>query len=304
MLSYITNNSIMNSSINNYPLHTRNTRKLFSGRLAKAFLLSGALFIGWAANAQSTTNNMSGSDSTRHAGMHRHWGNRGDSTAHKDGFHRGGPGANGGWQAFHQGNHRMGQGGWAHRGGFGRGHGFGGHGIRYTPEQRKQVMAINNDYRKQTADLFKKDNITLREYKAGLIALQKQKKSKLEALLTQQQKDQLAARKARSAENAQVMAAARMERLKLRLSLSDDQVAKLKAGQESLRARIKAIHENDDLLPQQKMEQLKDLASQREDNLKSVLTPEQLAKFQEMHKNRQGSSWGDGDRRFRGNDGK
>ena len=296
----------MNSKINNYPLHTGNTRPLLYGRMTKAILLSGALFIGWAAHAQSTTTNMSGTDSTRHTGMHRHWGGRNgsDSASRKDGFHRGGQGDNGGWQAFRQGDHRRGQDGWAHRGGFGRGRGFRGDGIRYTPEQRKQVMAINNDYRKQSADLFKKDNITLKEYKAGLVALQKDKKSKLAALLTQQQKDQIAARRKRAAENEQVMAVARMERLKIHLNLTNDQVAKLKAGQESLRAKMKAIHENDDLLPQQKMEQMKDLASKRQEDFKSVLTPEQLSKFQEMHKNRPGSSWGDGDRHFRGNDGK
>ena len=150
-------------------------------------------------------------------------------------------------------------------------------------------MAINMDYHKKSSDLFKKDNITLKEYKAGLVALQKEKKSKLEALLTQKQKDELAARKKRASENMQVMAAARMERLKIRLNLSDDQIAKLKSGQESLRAQMQSIHENQDLLPQQKMEKLKDLAAKRQDDFKSVLTPEQLSKLQEMkHRQRPG----------------
>lgn len=266
-------------------------------RLQKAFLLSGALFLGWAAHAQSTTDNMN-TDTTNHkADMHRHWGNRNgnDSLAKRDGFRRGGGdrfGADGRSQAFRgREGFRRGEGfqhgreGWASRGGM---HRRGG-GIHYTPEQRKQVMAINTEYRKKSADLFKKDNITLREYKAGLVALQKEKKGKLEALLTQKQKDQLAASRKRATENAQVMAAARMERLKIRLNLSDDQVAKLKTGQENFRAQIKSIHENTDLLPQQKMEQLKDLSAKRQDNFKSVLTPEQLSKLQEMsHRQRPG----------------
>lgn len=263
----------------------------------KAFLLSGAIFIGWTTHAQSTNDNMS-TDTASHKGMHHRWGNRNgnDSIAKRDGFRGGkegfrpgggrqgfGPGKEG--QAFGQGRRRggWGQQGWAHNR-FGR-----GNGIRYTPEQRKQVMTINTDYRKKSADLFKKDNITLKEYKAGLVALQKEKKNKLEALLTQQQKDQLAQRKKRSDENRQVMAAARMERLKLRLSLSDDQVARLKTGQESLRTQMKSIHDNEDLLPQQKAEQLKDLAAKRQDTFKSVLTPEQLSKLQEMsHRQRPG----------------
>jgi len=242
----------------------------------KAFLLSGAIFIGWAAHAQSTTNDNMSTDTTSHKSMHRHWGNRNgnDSLAKREDFRPG----QGAW----------GQQGWAHRG-FER-----GNGIRYTPEQRKQVMTINTEYRKKSADLFKKDNITLKEYKAGLVALQKEKKTKLEALLTQQQKDQLAQRKKRASENRQVMAAARMERLKLRLNLSDDQVTKLKSGQESFQAQMRSIHENENLLPQQKAEQLKDLASKRQDTFKSVLTPEQLSKLQEMsHRQRPGGARGE-----------
>jgi hypothetical protein len=295
----------MNLAINKIMHHVHS--RVLQGRIVKAILVSGALFVGLgAAHAQSTTGNVNNFDSTaHHSGMHRHWANRGgDSTARKDGFHKGGPGANGGWQASRQHHGRPGQDGWARGGGFGRGHGFRGNGIRYTPEQRKQVMAINKDYRQRSVDLFKKDNITLKEYKAGLIALQKEKKTRLEALLTQQQKDQLATRRQRAAENARVMAAARMERLKIRLNLTDDQVARIKASQENLMASMKAIHDNDNLLPQQKMEQFKDLASKRQDNIKAVLTPDQLSKFQEMNKNRPGSSWGERDHRFRGDDGK
>ena len=144
-------------------------------------------------------------------------------------------------------------------------------------------MAINKDYQQKATDLFNKDNSTLREYKAGLIALQKDKKSKLQALLTPAQKDQIAKHRQQAKENAQVMAAARMERMKIRLDLSDEQTAKIKAGQEDLRSKAKAIVENDDLLPQQKRAQLKALANQRKDNFMAVLTPEQASKLQVMH---------------------
>ena len=269
--------------------------------LLKAVMLTGAIGIGWAAHAQSSTTDNMSTDSSGHKAMHRHWGNRNgnDSLAKKDGGRwagrdgRGqgfGPGDRG--QGFRRGGEGFrhggeGRQGWAHGGEHGPR-------IHYTPEQRKQVMAINMDYRKKSSDLFKKDNITLKEYKAGLVALQKEKKGKLEALLTQKQKDELAARKKRASENMQVMAAARMERLKIRLNLSDDQVAKIKAGQEQLRAQLVAIHENQDLLPQQKMEKLKDLAAKRQDTFKSVLTPEQLSKFQELsHRQRPGRFGGD-----------
>jgi len=175
----------------------------------------------------------------------------------------------------------------AHRG-FRGSHGRHGNGIQYTPEQRRQLMAINKEYRDKSGELFRKDNITLKEYKAGLVALQKDKRSKMEALLTPQQKEQQARHKKMSEENRQVAEAARMERMKLRLDLTDDQVTKIKAGQADLRAQFRTIHENDNLLPQQKMEQMKDLMAKRKDIFKSVLTPDQLTKFEEMNNHRRG----------------
>ena len=68
-------------------------------------------------------------------------------------------------------------------------------------------MAINKEYRQKAADLYKQDDITLKQYKAGLAALNKDKKDKLAALLTPRQKDQLAARRKRMDENRQVMQA-------------------------------------------------------------------------------------------------
>jgi hypothetical protein len=239
-----------------------------SSLLKKAFLFAGALSLGWAAQAQSAGSNDMKSDTT-HPGMHRVWGGRNGGEREAFGRDR---------ENFRHNNFGRGREGWAGR----------GPGVRYTPEQRRQVMAINKEYRQRSEDLFKKDNSTLKEYKAGLLALQTEKKSKLEALLTQKQKDDRIARTKRMSENIKVMAAARMERLKLRLNLTDDQVAKIKAGQENLRSQAKAIHENNSLLPQQKMEQMKDLMAQHKDMVKSVLTPEQQSQFEKMSHHRPG----------------
>lgn len=220
--------------------------------LKKSLLFAGVLLTCGLTRAQT-----GGTDST-HRNMH-HWNGRGDKAAN-------------GRQAF----------GFQHQGFRRGGPDRHGNGIHYTPEQRRQLMAINKEYHDKSADLYKKDNITLREYKAGLLALQKDRRSKTEALLTPQQKEQMARRKKMGEENRQVAEAARMERLKLRLSLSDDQVAKIKAGQADLHAQAKSIHENDNLLPQEKMEQMKGLMAKRKDVFKSVLTPEQFSKFEEM----------------------
>jgi hypothetical protein len=153
-------------------------------------------------------------------------------------------------------------------------------------------MAINKEYGQKSADLFKQDNITLKQYKAGLVALQKEKKTKLEALLTPLQKEEQAAGHRLRDDRSQLMATTRLERLRQALSLTDDQVSKLKTGQDNLRSQARTIHENDNLLPQEKRAQLKALMTTRNDTFKSVLTPDQYTKFQQMFHHRPGGPGG------------
>ena len=263
----------------------------------KLLLLPALLLLGWAASAQTTGNNNS-SDTTHHHMMHHRWGNGmgGDSLAKRDGFHHGGFGGPGGfhggrdgqqgWAYHHPGQGQWGQGRFGHGGHHGH-FGRGGHGhemaIHYTPEQRKQVMTINKDYKQKSEDLFKQDNITLKQYKAGLIALQKEKKTKLQALLTPLQKDEVTLQRQKRESEGQLRADQRLEHLRQALKLTDDQVTKIKAGQENLHSQVKAIHENDNLLPQEKRDQMKAILAKRNDTYKAVLTPDQYTQFEKMH---------------------
>ena len=248
-------------------------------------LLLGALVLGWAANAQSTGNNTT--SDTSHMTHHRFHGAP-NGAPNDYAFHRPGqnsPGQNRfGHNHFghnHFGHNRFGHNRFGHR-----------EFVHYTPQQRQQLMAINKEYRQKSADLFKQDDITLKQYKAGLISLQKEKKAKLEALLTPLQKDQQAISRRLRDDKAQLMANTRLEKLRQALSLTDDQVAKLKTGQENLRSQAKAIHENDNLLPQEKRTQIKALMTTRNDTFKSVLTPDQYTKFQQLSHHRPGGPGG------------
>ena len=162
-----------------------------------------------------------------------------------------------------------------------------------TPEQIKQGKAINQEYKKQLADLQKNDKISLGEYKTKLATLKKDRKNKLMALLNDRQKNQIAQQKKNQEINAKVKQAGMLERMKLTLGLSDDQIAKIKTAQASLQSKRKAIRENDNLLPEQKKEQLKSLMKERKDIAKSILTPEQQTKADSMMKNRRGGNWGE-----------
>jgi hypothetical protein len=153
-----------------------------------------------------------------------------------------------------------------------------------TPEQQKQAKTINEDYHKQVAALRSNDKQTLGEFKKQMFQLQQQHTQKLQALLTPEQKEQIAKAKKRTEDNRQVMAAAQLERMKINLSLKDDQVTALKQQREDFRNKVKAIHENNNLLPDQKREQMKALLAQQKEGLKSILTPEQQSKMDSLHK--------------------
>jgi len=174
--------------------------------------------------------------------------------------------------------------------------------IHFTPEQRRQLKAINKDYHLKAANLFEQDNLTLKQYKASLLVLQKEKKQKLAAILTPEQKDRLAIHRKRRTENARVRQAAHLERLKLRLDLTDDQVAKLQSEQETLRSQAQAIRVNDNLLRQEKRQQVKALMAKRNDTFRSVLTPDQYSRFEKMFHHHPGGLGRPG-RRFDGPNG-
>ncbi|HEX3023700.1 MAG TPA: hypothetical protein VHP12_00695 [Chitinophagaceae bacterium] len=161
-------------------------------------------------------------------------------------------------------------------------------GLHLSADQIKQSKTINENFHNQLAALQNNDKISLGEYKTKMAALQKDRKSKLEALLTDAQKNTIAQRRQNATINAQVKSAARLERMKLTLGLTDDQVAKIKVHQTEMHTKMQALHQNFNLLPEQKRQELKSLMSQRGEFMKSVLTPEQLSKADSLRKNFKG----------------
>jgi Spy/CpxP family protein refolding chaperone len=247
--------------------------------------LLALVFLGWAAKAQSIDNN---SDTTHRHHRYQNWVNRNgyDSLERKNfrGFDR-----NRG-EAMNRFNNSDGNQGYRFRSSANH-RGFGNEMARlhFTPEQRKQMQEINKEYRKKQADLYKNDNLTLGQYKSQLLALRKEKKNKFQSLFTPEQKNKIADFKKKRAENAQVMAAAHLERMKINLKLSDQQAATIKSQQQKLREQMQSIRENDNLMREQKMEQIKALLAKQKDAIKSVLTPEQQSQFESMHKQRFGA---------------
>ena len=164
--------------------------------------------------------------------------------------------------------------------------------LNLTDDQKKQMKAANDDYRKQLTALQGNNSITLGEYKKQLATLQKSHKEQVGNIFTAEQKKMMADRREDGKKRMQKMSSAGIDRMKQSLNLSDDQVTKIKAQREELHTKMTAIRTNSNLLPEEKKAQMKQLFAQQKDNLKSVLTADQLSKFESMRKEHMGHRGG------------
>jgi Spy/CpxP family protein refolding chaperone len=198
--------------------------------------------------------------------------------------------------------HRQGPGGKGDKGAFmQQRHGFGREErLKLTDDQRQQLKKLNDSYHQQLAALQGNDKISLGDYKKQLAALHKSHEEQVQGVYTDEQKKQLAEFKNKRNINMQAAAAARLERLKLELNLTDEQVGKIKGQQEQMHSQLTALHENSALLPEQKREELKTLFAKEKDAFKTVLTPDQLSKLDSLHKDRFNERGGFGGRYFGG----
>ena len=113
-------------------------------------------------------------------------------------------------------------------------------------------------------------------------AQRKEHRAKVQNILTDEQKAQL--EKSRQERNAksQERSNTRMEKMKTDLGLSDEQSAKLKSSREAMAEKMKALREDKSLNDENKKEQVKELRNKQKEEMKSILTEEQLKKFEEQ----------------------
>jgi len=114
--------------------------------------------------------------------------------------------------------------------------------------------------------------------------LRKDHQSKMQDLLTPDQKAQLGKMKTERQSMQQVDAKARMEKMKIKLDLTDDQVAKISSNRSEMSKKMKALRENNSLDEESKREQMKELMKQQKENMRSILTEEQMKKLHEDKK--------------------
>jgi len=154
--------------------------------------------------------------------------------------------------------------------------------LNFSDQQKQQLKDINSDYHKKLMDLKKHDEITVKEFKSQVGALHTAHRAQIQALLTPEQKDQLAKMKQNRMEKAKTHAVARAEKMKTKLGLTDTQASQLKDIRTDMMTKIKSIHSDNSLSQEQKREQIKSMAMQQKEQLKTILTAEQLQQLEQM----------------------
>ena len=156
--------------------------------------------------------------------------------------------------------------------------------LNLTDAQKQQMKQVNTDFRQKMQTLNKNLDITVREQRQQRGTIEKAHKDAVMNILTPDQKNQLATLRKQGEQKHSEMEAKRLDKLKTTLGLTDDQVAKIKANQAATQAKMKAIWDNKNADQSAKREQFMALRKEMKDNIGSVLTAEQKAKMESMHK--------------------
>ena len=128
--------------------------------------------------------------------------------------------------------------------------------LNFSEEQKKQSKTINEDFRKKMQELNKNESITVKESRDRKAALLKEKKARMDGLLTADQKTKMVQLKAEQKVKAEERYANHLTKMKTNLSLTDEQVAKLKTKRTGMQTKMEKIKSNESLSRIEKKEKI------------------------------------------------
>jgi Spy/CpxP family protein refolding chaperone len=160
--------------------------------------------------------------------------------------------------------------------------------LNFSDQQKLQLQTMRQDFRKKMDDLNKNESITVKAMRDQKAALIREQRTAFQNLLTPEQKNKLDDMRKHMAQKRQEMASRRIDKMKEKLSLSDEQTAKIKTLDSQFRENLKKNKENTSLDRTAKKEAFIEMFKQHKEELQGILTPEQLNKLQEWKKERTG----------------
>ncbi len=166
-------------------------------------------------------------------------------------------------------------------------------------EQENQVKLINENYRKQVAEL-KAQNLSAEQMKLKKEALHKKHVADIHAVLTEEQKAKMASREQWKNKEGRMKGDSsgrkgekgfrgghedhKGHEMAAELNLNADQKAKMTSIRSSYKAKMEALRNDNTLTQEQKREKMKELMKLQKEEMSSILTKEQQQKMNASRK--------------------
>lgn len=174
--------------------------------------------------------------------------------------------------------------------------------LNLSADQKARLQSVREDYKKQSADLKNNTQLSAAEKQKRRKELHQQFRSKTDAILTPAQKDQLAKNKTEwkeknkngrsegkkdgQARGSKGKGMNRGEGFQKELGLSSDQQQKMEQLRSDFRNRFSSLRNDNSLTDDQKKAKMQDMRKQQQEQMKSILTPEQIQKMESLRKER------------------
>jgi Spy/CpxP family protein refolding chaperone len=159
--------------------------------------------------------------------------------------------------------------------------------LNLTEAQKTELKAQRESAKAQLQAIKADGSLTDAQKAEKAKAIHQEQKTKMQALLTAEQKTKLEEGRKVAKERGKEMGEKKKQAYK-DLNLTSEQSAKLKANREASKAKMDAIRNNSSLTEEQKKAQIKELKKTSKADMKNILTAEQIQKMQQMKKEKHG----------------
>jgi Spy/CpxP family protein refolding chaperone len=170
--------------------------------------------------------------------------------------------------------------------------------LNLSADQKARLQSIREDFKKQSADLKNNTTLSAEQKQARRKELHQQFRSQSEAVFTPAQKDQMAKKRAEWKEKnkdgkkdgqAKAGKGNHMQRghgFQEELGLTADQQKKMEQMRTDFRNKFSTMRGDNSLTDEQKKAKMQEMRKQQQEEMKSILTPEQIQKMESLRQQR------------------
>jgi hypothetical protein len=154
--------------------------------------------------------------------------------------------------------------------------------------QKEKMQLLRQERKKKMDELNANTSITVKAFNDKKTALRQEMKKKREAILTNEQKEQLAKTRNDNMQARENDFNQKIARQKSNLGLNDDQVNKMKSLREKIKTDMQLVKNDNKLNDQEKKMKIKSLRAQAKEEREKIYTKEQLKKIENHRQQKEG----------------